>query len=156
MTDDQRRRLRRSGLGGLVTLAGVYAVVIAIDRGRDVLVFSVVYAALVAWPAWRYVAAPLVDSARGRAGMLTGPVHFATTTRRGDARFVYVGAERLRLATPAQTETLVAGRSYLVRYAPITRVVLDLQAVASADGDAPGPGLGDHPPGPGRGEEHSS
>jgi hypothetical protein len=152
MTDDQRRRLRRSGLGGLITLAGVYAIVMVVDRGRDVVVFSVVYAALVLWPAWRYVAAPLVDSARGRAGVMTGPVNFA---RPGDSRFVYVGGERLRVASPAQVRSLEADRSYLVRYAPITRVVLDLQPVASAHGDAAGPGLGEHPPRPGRGEEHS-
>jgi hypothetical protein len=151
MTDDQRRRLRRSGLGALITLAGVYALVVVVDRGRDVLVFSVVYAALVLWPAWRYVAAPLVDSARGRAGVMTGPVNFA---KGRDSRFVYVGGSKLRLASPAQLEAFVANRRYLVHYAPITRVVLDLRPVASADGDAPGPGLGDHPPGPGRGEEH--
>ena len=46
MTDDQRRRLRHGGLVGLVTLAGVYLMVIAIDRGRDVAAFSVVYAVL--------------------------------------------------------------------------------------------------------------
>jgi hypothetical protein len=130
MTDDQRGRLRRSGLAGLVTLAGVYLLVIVIDRGRDVAAFSLVYAALVLWPAWRYVAAPLIDSLRGRAGVVTGPIGFAKEARRrGDARFVYVGAERLRIASPEQLEVVVAGRVYLLRYAPITRVLLDVEPV---------------------------
>lgn len=135
MTDDQRGQLRRSGLAGLVTLAGVYLLVIVIDRGRNVATFSLVYAVLILWPAWRYVAAPLVDSLRGRAGVVTGPVRFAKEARRrGDSRFVYVGAERLRIASPEQLEVVVAGRAYLLRYAPITRVLLDVEPVVNDQG----------------------
>jgi hypothetical protein len=129
MTSDQRRKLRRGALSGLLALAGVYVVVVAIDRGRDVAAFSVVYAVVVAWPAWRYVAAPLIDSVRGRAATVTGPVRFAKGTRRGgDRRFVYVGDDRLRLGSTAQLDDLVPERPYLLCYAPITRVVLDLRA----------------------------
>ncbi len=130
MAGGERRRLRRSGLSGLAALAGVYVVVIAIDRGRDVAVFSLVYAVVVLWPAWRYVAAPLIDSARGRAGIVNGPVRLAKSAGRGgDARFVYVGARRLRVASPAQLRDLMVDRPYRLRYAPITRVVLDVEAV---------------------------
>ena len=135
MTDDQRRRLRRSGLVGLITLVGVYLLVIAIDRGRNVATFSVVYAVLILWPAWRYVAAPLIDSVRGRAGIVTGPIRFARRAGgSGDSRFVYVGAERLRVASPAQLKIVVADQAYLLRYAPITRVLLDVEPVGE-DGD---------------------
>ncbi len=130
MTDDQRRRLRRSAFVGLITLAGVFLLVIAIDRGRDVATFSVVYAVLILWPAWRYVAAPLIDSVRGRAGIVTGPIRLANKAgRHGDSRFVYVGSERMRVSSPAQLDVVVADRDYRLRYAPITRVVLDLEAL---------------------------
>jgi hypothetical protein len=138
MTHDQRRKLRRGALSGLLGLGGVYVVVVAIDRGRDVAAFSVVYALFVGWPAWRYVIAPLIDSARGRTATVTGPVRFAKGTKRGgDRRFVYVGNRRLRVASTAQLDHLVPERSYLLRYAPITRIVLDLRAegtTPSADG----------------------
>jgi len=130
MTDDQRRKLRRGALSGLVALCGVYLVVVAIDRGRDLAAFTAVYAAVVSWPVWRYVAAPLIDSLRARTATVTGPVRFTRGTARGaDRRFVYVGGRRLRVASTAQLDVLVPERSYLLRYAPITRVILDLQAV---------------------------
>jgi hypothetical protein len=136
MTGVQRRQLRRGALSGLVALAGVYLVVVAIDRGRDVAAFSAVYAVVVGWPAWRYVIAPLIDSVRGRTATIVGPVRFAKGTKReGDRRFVYVGNRRLRVASTAQLYDLVPERPYLLRYAPITRVVLDLRDEApSADG----------------------
>jgi hypothetical protein len=129
MTADQRGKLRRGALSGLAALGGVYVVVVAIDRGRDIAAFSVVYAVVVAWPAWRYVVAPLVDSVRGRTATITGPVCFAKGAKRGgDRRFVYVGTRRLRVASTAQLDVLVPERAYRLRYAPITRVLLDLQA----------------------------
>ena len=137
MTDDQRRRLRRSGLVGLITLVGVYLLVIAIDRGRNVATFSVVYAVLILWPAWRYVAAP-ARSTRCAGGRGSSPVPSASPRRcrgSGDSRFVYVGAERLRVASPAQLKIVVADQAYLLRYAPITRVLLDVEPVGE-DGDS--------------------
>jgi hypothetical protein len=129
MTAEHRGKLRRGALSGLVALGGVYLVVVALDRGRDLAAFSVVYTVVVAWPAWRYVVAPLIDSVRGRMATITGPVHFAKGSRRGgDRRFVYVGARRLRVASTAQLDVLVPERAYRLRYAPITRVVLDLAA----------------------------
>jgi hypothetical protein len=131
MTGDQRRKLRRGGLGGLIALAGVYLFVLAVDRGRDLAAFSAVYAVVVGWPTWRYVIAPLIDSVRGRTATVTGPVRFNRGAARpgGDRRFVYVGARRLRVASTNQWDLLIPERSYLLRYAPITRVVLDLEDV---------------------------
>ena len=132
MADGERRRLRRSGLSGLAALAGVYVVVIAIDRGRDVAAFSVVYAVVVLWPAWRYVVAPLIDSARGRAGIVNGPVRLAKSAETqaatpGSSTWAPdVCGWRPRLSF----EDLMVDRPYRLRYAPITRVVLDVEAVA--------------------------
>jgi hypothetical protein len=133
MTAEQRRKLRRGGLGGLIALAGVYLFVLAVDRGHDLAAFSAVYVVVVGWPAWRYVIAPLIDSARGRTDTVTGPVRFNRGTARpgGDRRFVYVGARRLRVASTTQWDVLIPERCYLLRYAPITRVVLDLEEVGS-------------------------
>jgi hypothetical protein len=134
MSAEHRRKLRRGALSGLVALGGVYLVVVAIDRGRDIAAFSVVYAVVVAWPAWRYIVAPLIDSVRGRTATITGPVRFTKGGRRGgDRRFVYVGDRRLRVASTAQLDLLVPERAYRLRYAPITRVVLDLQAEGEQD-----------------------
>jgi hypothetical protein len=134
MTAEHRGKLRRGALSGLVALGGVYLVVVALDRGRDLAAFSLVYAAVVAWPAWRYVVAPLIDSVRGRTATVAGPVHFAKGSKRGgDRRFVYVGARRLRVASTAQLDLLVPDRAYRLRYAPITRVVLDVAAESDED-----------------------
>jgi hypothetical protein len=119
MSSEQRRSLVRAGATGLATLAALYVVVVVIDRGRNLALFSVVYAVLVLWPAWRYVAAPLLEAARGRVVEAVGPVSVSR-----DKRFVYVGDLRLRTASAVQFESVTDGHSCRVTYGPLTRVVL--------------------------------
>jgi hypothetical protein len=114
--------LVRAGLVGLATLVGLYVVVLVIDRGRNLALFSVAYAVLVLWPAWRYVAAPLVEAARGRVEEANGPISVSR-----DGRFVYVGDTRLRMSSAAQFDAGAEGRSYRVTYGPLTRVVLEAE-----------------------------
>jgi hypothetical protein len=122
VSTEQRRSLVRAGLTGLATLVGLYVVVLVIDHGRNLALFSVAYAVLVLWPAWRYVAAPLVEAGRGRVEQTSGPVSVSR-----DRRFVYVGDLRLRMSSAAQFDTAVEGRSYRVTYGPVTRVVLEAE-----------------------------
>jgi hypothetical protein len=122
MSTEQRRSLLRAGIIGLLTLVALYVAVLVIDRGRNVATFSIVYAALVLWPAWRYVVAPLVEAVRGRVVEAAGPVSVSR-----DKRFVYIGDLRLRTASAAQFGSVVDGRSYRVTYGPLTRVVLEAE-----------------------------